>query len=111
MEINISEYDIYIRPGFTDMRKRADALSFLIRDEMDMDPKSRSIFLFCSKSRRRVMAIAWNGNGWLEISKRLECMGGTFCWPKSEKAAEKTCIEDILEMLRGGNPWRRFPSF
>lgn len=111
MEIDFSKYNIYIKPGVTDMRKRAESLSFLVRTEMGMDPMEKSIFLFCGKNRHRIVAIVWERNGWLEISKRLDCTGGTFCWPKSAAEAEKVSIEDVLEMLKGGNPWRRFPAF
>ena len=111
MNINIEEYNIYIKPGETDLRKRAETLSFLVRSEMKREPMSKSIFLFCNKSKRRLTAILWNGNGWVEITKKLLCTGGTYCWPKNEKAAEEVNIEEVLEMLRGGNPWRRFPTF
>ena len=111
MNINIEEFNIYIKPGVTDLRKRAESLSFLVRCEMNLDPMEKSIFIFCSKSHRRIAAIVWDGNGWLEITKKLECIGGTYCWPRSEKEAEKVTLEDIQEMWKGGNPWRRFPSF
>ena len=111
MNINIEEYNIYIKPGVTDLRKRAESLSFLVRYEMNLDPLEKSIFIFCSKNRRRISAIVWDGNGWVEITKKLDCIGGTYCWPQSEKEAEKVTLEDIQEMWKGGNPWRRFPSF
>lgn len=111
MSINIEEYDIYIKPGVTDLRKRAETLSFLVRNEMGLEPLDKSIFLFCSKNRKRIVGIVWNGNGWLEITKKLECCGGTYCWPTSEKEAEKVTLENIKEMWKGGNPWRRFPTF
>lgn len=112
MNINIEEYNIYLKPGVTDLRKRAESLSFLVRTEMELDPLEKSIFIFCSKNRKRITAIVWNGDGWLEITKKLECCGyGTYCWPKSEKEAEKVTLEDIKEMWKGGNPWRRFSTF
>ena len=42
----IKEYNIYIKPGFTDMRKHAGSLSLLARSEMGMDPRENSIFIF-----------------------------------------------------------------
>ncbi len=111
MNINIEEYDLYIKPGATDLRKRAESLSFLIRNEMGLDPLEKSIFIFCSKNKKRIVAIVWNGNGWLEITKKLECYGGRYCWPNSEKETKKVSIEDIKEMWKGGNPWRRFSIF
>ena len=103
-------YAIYIKPGITDMRKRAESLSLLVRSEMGMDPMERSIFIFCGRDHRRITAIAWDGNGWIEMSKRL-CCGMGFRWPDTEAAALAITADDIEEMLRGGDPWRRFPSF
>ena len=48
VNINIEEYNIYIKPGITDLRKRAESLSFLVRNEMGLDPLEKSIFFFCS---------------------------------------------------------------
>lgn len=35
---HLKAYNIYIKSGFADMRKRAGNLSLLVRSEMDMDP-------------------------------------------------------------------------
>lgn len=110
MQINLEEYNIYIRPGVTDMRKRGEGLSLLIQAEMSIDPYSKSIFLFCGRSRKRITAIVWNENGWLEISKKLEC-GMTYMWPKDKTTAVDVSFEDVKEMLKGGNPFRRFGAF
>ena len=68
---HLKEYNIYIKPGFTDMRKRAGSLSLLVRSEMGMDSRGKTIFIFCRRDKRRVTAIVWDSNGWLEFSKRL----------------------------------------
>ena len=54
---HLKEYNIYIKPGFTDMRKRAGSLSLLVRSEMGMDPREKSIFIFCGGNKRRVTAL------------------------------------------------------
>ena len=53
----------------------------------------------------------WDSNGWLEFSKRLSCFGMSFKWPSTEKEAMSVTMADMEEMLRGGDPWRRFPEF
>lgn len=68
------------------MRKRAESLSLLVRNEMGMDPMTRSIVLFCGRDRKRISAIVWDGNGYLEISKRL-LVDMSFKWPRSEAEA------------------------
>ena len=60
---HLKEYSIYIKPGFTDMRKRADSLSLLVRSEMGMDPMEKSIYILCGRDRKRVTAIVWDNNG------------------------------------------------
>ena len=71
---HLKEYSIYIKPGFTDMRKRADSLSLLVRSEMGMDPMEKSIFIFCGRDKKRVTAIVWDSNGWLEFSKEARLL-------------------------------------
>lgn len=107
---HLDEYNIYIKPGATDMRKRADSLSLLVRSEMGMDPKDKSIFIFCGRDKRRMTAIVWDGNGWMEFSKRLSLFGMGYRWPSTEEAATQVTMDDIEEMLKGGDPWRRFPE-
>lgn len=50
----LKEYDIYIKPGFIDMGKRAGSLSLLVRIEMGMDPREKLIFIFCGRDKGRV---------------------------------------------------------
>jgi len=111
MEMDFEGYEIYLKPGVTDMRKRAESLSLVIRAEMGRDPMERSVFLFCGRDRRRIVAVVWDGDGWLEMSKKLLCPGGRYRWPKDGEAAEQVSGEDVREMLRGGDPWRRFARF
>lgn len=43
--------NIYIAPGYTDMRKSIDSCSAIVQYKMYLDPFSKSIFLFCNKKR------------------------------------------------------------
>ena len=47
MEIKLEEYEYYIHPGYTDMRKQARTLALLVQNEMELNPFDRSIFVFC----------------------------------------------------------------
>jgi len=108
MELNVEEYDFYLKPGVTDMRNRCTGLSRIVQDQMMLMPFSKSVFLFCGKDRKKIVAIVWNNNGWIEISKRLECRG-TFKWPDSEEAALRTNISQIILALKGVDIWRTLP--
>ncbi len=97
----------YIRPGRTDMRKKAHTLSMVVESEMGQNPFAKSVYLFCSGSRKILKAIVWDGNGFWELTKRLETRG-TYAWPASREEALQVSLEEIVLMLKGADPWRSF---
>lgn len=103
-----STYEFYIRPGKTDMRKKAFTLSVLVENEMEMSPFEKNAYVFCSSSKRILKVIIWDGNGFWEMSKRLETKG-TFSWPDSQEEALSVSLDEIRRMLKGADPWRRLP--
>ena len=109
MEINLEEYTFYIRPGYTDMRKQSRTLALLVQNVMNLNPFEKSIFVFCGKNRTILKALCWNGNGWLEIVKRLET-GERFKWPESGEEARKVNIGILIGTLKGYNMWKPFES-
>ena len=106
MMLGWNTYDYYLRPGKTDMRKKAYTLSVLVENEMELNSFDRSIFLFCSGTKRILKIIVWDGNGFWEMTKRLEGKG-TFAWPESKEDALAVSLDDIRGMLKGADPWRR----
>ena len=99
MEIKLEEYDYYIHR----------TLALLVQNEMELNPFDRSIFVFCGKTRTVIKALCWNGNGWLEIIKRMET-GERFHWPTDAQAARKTDLDTIIGTLKGYNMWKPFTS-
>ena len=108
MQINLESYSFYIKPNFTDMRKSARTLAYIVQDEMGLKPFEKSVFVFCGKTKRLIKAIVWDENGWIEIIKRLESPG-TFRWPESEQEALSVSADELLATLKGHDIWRRLP--
>ena len=52
--IKFEEYDYYIKPGCPDLRKGALKLSLIVQDEIELNPFTKSIFMFCSKNRKTI---------------------------------------------------------
>ena len=49
--------NIYIACGYTDMRKSIDGLAIIVQEQFQLDPFSKSFFLFCGKrSKINLMA-------------------------------------------------------
>ena len=61
---------IYIRTGYTDMRKQLDGLIDIIQYSFQLDPYSNSLFLFCGKRADRIKAVHYEGDGFCLFYKR-----------------------------------------
>jgi transposase len=60
MIVDLNTVRIFIRPGYTDMRKAANGLTALVQEAMKHDPFSGSVFLFCGRNRRLLKAVWWD---------------------------------------------------
>ena len=89
MDIHLSnDYDFYIKPGYTNMRKHARSLALMVESEMSLNPFSKAVFVFCGGRGKIIRAIVWDRNGWFEISKKLECQM-SFRWPQNSRTSRR----------------------
>lgn len=70
--IDFSRIAIYVRPGCTDMRKAINGLSIVATEEMELDPLSGALFLFCNRYRRNLKALLWDRNGFWLLQKKVQ---------------------------------------
>ena len=80
-DISVAD-EIYIVCGYTDMRRSIDGLCAIVQDRLHMDPRQRSLYLFCGKRCDRLKALLWEGDGFLLLYKRMEAQG-RFRWPRN----------------------------
>ena len=90
---------IYLVTGVTDMRKSFNGLTAIVMNELDEDPLSGHLFVFCNRRRDRIKVLYWDRSGLWVCAKRLE--KGTFAWPRSTARALEMTSEE-LAMLLGG---------
>jgi transposase len=62
-----------------DFRRGADSLAAVVREQLQHDPFSGTIFVFRSRRADRLKILAWDGSGLVLFWKRLE--QGAFRWP------------------------------
>lgn len=92
---------IYLAVGATDMRKGFNGLHGLVRDRLQLEPRSGHLFLFCNQSRNRLKILFWDGNGLWVCAKRLE--RGRFSWPQEETRGDRVRLtHEELTLLLGG---------
>ena len=105
---------IYLAVGATDMRKGFEGLFGLVRDRLQCEPLSGSVFLYCKERHNRLKLIVFDGSGLWVCAKRLE--KGRFRWPQAGDAQGKVVLShEELALLLGGidlaqtqrRPWYR----
>ena len=87
-----------------DFRKGAEGLAALVREAMQCDPFSGTIYVFRARRADRIKLIFWDGTGVCLLAKRLE--DGKFCWPKIQDGAIVLSAAQFQALLEGLD-WRR----
>jgi transposase len=104
MIMNLTDLQIYVRPGISDMRKQINGLSIITQEEMSLNPGSGSLFLFCSRDRKLLKCIYWDRNGFCLWMKRLE--QGKFPWPNTPEQAREITEDQLKMLLKGIDFWK-----
>jgi transposase len=99
MTLDVSKVRIFIRPGYTDLRKAVNGLSVLIQEQMGGEPFSGDVYLFCNRGRKLLKAIWWDKTGFWLSQKRLE--REKYPWPLNAEAVEELSGEQLELLLSG----------
>ena len=59
----------------TDMRKSIDGLCAIVEDQLHMEPRRSTLYLFCGKRCDRIKALLWESDGFVLLYKRMEVQG------------------------------------
>jgi transposase len=101
MIFDLSKARIFLRPGSTDLRKAVNGLSVIVQEDIQQDPFSGSVFLFCNRERKLLKAVYWDKTGFWLSQKRLE--KDRFPWPCDETEARELTAEELKMLLAGIN--------
>jgi transposase len=87
-----------------DFRKGADGLAALVREQIQQDPFSGTIFIFRSKRADRLKILSWDGSGLVLLWKRLE--QGAFRWPPISDGVMRLSAAQLAALVDGMD-WSR----
>ena len=90
---------IYLRTGYTDMRKQLDGLVDIIQYSFQLDPYSNSLFLFCGRRCDRIKALHFEKDGFCLLYKRLD--NGRFQWPRKSAEVRNLTRQEYRWLLEG----------
>ncbi len=95
---------IFVRLGFTDMRKQINGLSAFVQEQRPEGPFDGSYYVFCGKTRKVIKILYWDQTGFCLMQKRLE--KETFPWPKDGNDLDEMSRMNIRALLRGIDVWK-----
>lgn len=81
------------------MRKSFDALSGLVRNQMQRDPTCGEVYVFVNRSRTCIKLLHWESGGFVLYYKRLE--KGTFTAPKLQVGSRILKWPELVLMIEG----------
>lgn len=90
---------VYLRPGYTDMRKSINSLGVIVQESMKLNLFEASFFLFCNRRRDILKILYWDKNGFCLWQKRLE--EEKFPWAESEEGVSEISTKKLFWLLKG----------
>jgi len=54
---------VFLAAGSTDLRRSIDGLALLVAAQLELDPLSGHLFVFCNRRRTIVKVLYWDRNG------------------------------------------------
>lgn len=94
-----SQSRVFLALGGTDMRKSINSLSMLVEGELELDPFSGHLFVFCNRRCSMLKVLYWDRNGFCLFLKRLE--KHRFKWPQKQADLMEVSGRELGFLLEG----------
>ncbi len=65
-------YQIQVCLEAVDVRKSIDSLLAKVVDFFDLPEQSKTVFVFCNKTKNKIKLLVWHKSGFVLVYKRLE---------------------------------------
>lgn len=102
MRLSLSAPSIWFYTAAIDFRKSIDGLVGLVHAELGLTT-STGVFVFYNRRRDKLKVLAWHGNGYVLLYKRLE--RGKFAVVPDTDAPSMTLDDKRLSWLLAGLDW------
>lgn len=108
MQLSLNAPQIWFYQHAVDFRKSIDGLVSLIHSYMDVTPTT-GIFVFHNRGKDKLKLLAWHGNGFVLLYKRLE--KGHFTVVAKEDTGSVMLDQQQLSWLLAGLDWDKMRSW
>ena len=95
------QVSVYALARPVDMRKSYDTLAVIVTKELGRDMLSGDVFIFVGKTRRRAMALYWDGTGLCLFAKRMEKGRFAAPWERIKDGSLRWTMSELSLFLEG----------
>lgn len=99
MQLKLSAQSIWYYSKAIDFRKSIDGLVGFVQMQLNINP-TEGIYVFHNRQKNKLKILAWHGNGFVLLYKRIEA--GKFTPPVNQDAVSVTLNEKQLSWLLAG---------
>ncbi|MCF6226790.1 MAG: IS66 family insertion sequence element accessory protein TnpB [Xanthomonadales bacterium] len=92
--------EVYLCRDIVDFRKGINGLAILVEAELERDPFSEHLFVFCNRKHDKVKILYWERNGYCLWQKSLE--RAKFKWPRKAQDGVISMTGQQLNWLLDG---------
>ena len=86
-----------------DFRCGIDGFVARCQNQLLLDPRDQSVFVFINRAKTMIRALSYDGSGYWLMTKRLSS-GKFMGWPSGDRAVSDTTALQLRHIL-GGNSW------
>jgi transposase len=101
-----SRIQLGIQPA--DFRKGVDGFVSLCKNQLLLEPRDGSIFVFINRAGTMIRALSYDGTGYWLMTKRLS-RGKFKHWPTGQGALSATSARELRQIING-EPWQQWDS-
>ena len=102
-----SQLSVTLICGPTDMRKAIDGLCNIVAYDLEKEPCTEQLFVFCGRARDKIKILQWSTNGFWLHYKRLETAkaNGLIPYDYLVKLFEELPKRQVTDSLDDLLPW------
>lgn len=95
---------ILLRIAPSDFRRGIDGFAAICQNELLLDPRNQSVYVFINKAKTMIRALSYDGTGYWLLTKRIS-RGKFQGWPTSTTGAVSDTSALQLRRILGGSNW------
>jgi len=96
-EMDLTDKKVFLKVGASDFRRGIRGMVSLVVGAMDLKMDEKSLFVFCSTSKKQIRIVYAEGAGIWMCTRIIRY--GRYPWPMNSKAASQLTVQELKDLL------------